>query len=106
MPQGVENAVFHGLAKQMNDSSTLTITCHREMDLCVLSVKDNGTGMSPEVLQQLKDSLQESVPLRNSIGVKNVVTRMMLLFGDDFSIDINSTPGQGSEFILRFPFSE
>ena len=53
-----------------------------------------------------KDSLQESVPLRNSIGVKNMVTRMMLLFGDDFSIDINSTPGQGSEFILRFPFSE
>lgn len=102
----IENAVFHGLAEHMNEQSTLTLSCHQEEHICVLSVKDNGVGMKPEVLAELKETLKESVPLKNSIGIKNVVTRMNLLYGEEFNIDIESTEGEGSVFILRFPFLE
>lgn len=102
----IENAVFHGLAEHMNEQSTLTLSCHQEEHICVLSVKDNGVGMKPEVLAELKETLKESVPLKNSIGIKNVVTRMNLLYGEEFNIDIESTEGEGSVFILCFPFLE
>lgn len=102
----IENAVFHGLAENMNENSMLTLSCHQEDNFCILSVKDNGVGMKPEVLTSLKETLKENVPLKGSIGIKNVVTRMNLLYGEDFSIEIESTEGQGSIFTLHFPFPE
>ena len=102
----IENAVFHGLAEHMNEHSTLILSCHLADGYCVLSVKDNGVGMKPETLENLKETLKESVPLKNSIGIKNVVTRMNLLYGEDFTITVDSTEGEGSVFTLTFPFCE
>lgn len=99
----VENAVFHGLAENMDENSTVTISCHREALTCVVSVKDNGVGMSQETLQLLRAELNENAPLKNSIGLKNVATRMNLLYGDAFEMKIDSVEGEGSIFILRFP---
>ena len=98
-----ENAVFHGLAENMDENSTITISCHLDGESCVVSVRDNGVGMSQEILQQLKAELKENIPLKNSIGIKNVVTRMNLLYGDAFEIEIDSLEGEGSVFTLRFP---
>ena len=102
----IENAVFHGLAEHMNEHSTLTLSCHLAAGYCMLSVKDNGVGMKPETLENLRETLKENVPLKNSIGIKNVVTRMNLLYGEDFTIKINSSVGNGTEFILSFPFRQ
>ena len=99
----IENAVFHGLSKNMNENSTLTLHTHISENMCTLSIKDNGEGMSSAKLAELKHELTEISSSHNSIGLKNVVTRMKLLFGDDFSIIIESELGQGSEFILNFP---
>lgn len=100
----IENAVFHGLAEHMNSDSTLILSCYLQEEMCVLSIRDNGVGMKSEILEQLKESLKENVPLKNSIGIKNVVTRMNLLYGNDFSINIESQEAQGTIFTLRFPF--
>ncbi|MBO5069247.1 MAG: histidine kinase [Roseburia sp.] len=99
----IENAIFHGLAEHMTEDSSLTLSCHRKDNFIVVSIKDNGIGMSPDTLAHLKDELKESVPLQNSIGIKNVVTRMNLLYGEEFSITIDSAPGKGSVFTLHFP---
>lgn len=98
-----ENAIFHGLAENMDENSTIIISCHLDGESCIVSVRDNGVGMSQEILQQLRAELNESVPLKNSIGIKNVVTRMNLLYGDVFEIEIDSVEGEGSVFTLRFP---
>ena len=101
----VENAVFHGLAGNMNENSALTLSCTTDNSFCILSVRDNGVGMDKEVLENLLHSLDESVPLNNNIGVKNVVTRMHLLYSNDFTIKIESIKGEGTTFTLRFPLS-
>ena len=102
----IENAVFHGLAETMTEHSMLILSCHLTDGYCILSVKDNGVGMKPETLENLRETVKESVPLKNSIGIKNVVTRMNLLYGEDFTIKIDSTEGDGSVFTLTFPFWE
>lgn len=101
----VENAVFHGLAGNMNENSALTLSCTTDNSFCILSVRDNGVGMDKEVLANLLNSLDESVPLNNNIGVKNVLTRMHLLYSNDFTIKIESIKGEGTTFTLRFPLS-
>lgn len=100
----IENAIFHGLAENMKEHSTLTLSCHQEEGMCCVSVRDNGVGMPPDTLEHLRLVLSDAFPLKGSIGLKNTVTRMNLLYGEDFSITIDSTPGKGSVFTLRFPF--
>ena len=103
----IENAIFHGLAENMDENSTLTLSCRRfitpSTDICEVMVKDNGVGMPPETLAQLRRVLDEHSGLKGSIGLKNIATRMSLLYGDAFTFSIESTEGKGSSFILRFP---
>lgn len=99
----IENAVFHGLSKKVDENSCLTITCRLQENRCCVSVKDNGVGMHPDTLKKLRQIMDEPTPPHGSIGLKNVVTRMQLLYGNDFSLEIESREGDGSVFILRFP---
>lgn len=103
----IENAIFHGLAENMNENSTLTLSCRRlttpDGDTCQIIVKDNGVGMNPETLAQLLRVLDEENGLKGSIGLKNIATRMNLLYGDAFHFSIESKEGKGSSFILQFP---
>ncbi len=100
----IENAIFHGLAESMDEHSTLSLSCCREDALCVVRVSDNGAGMSTETLEHLRSALTNISSVKGSIGLKNTVARMHLLYGEDFSLSIDSTPGKGSTFTLRFPF--
>ena len=99
----VENAVFHGLAENIDQNSMITISCHHDTQYFVISVIDNGVGMSKETLQKLRTELNEDDSPKNSIGLKNVVARMKLLFGETFEIQIDSVKGEGSIFTLKFP---
>lgn len=106
----IENAVFHGLSECMTQDSTLTLSCKILADtedtttsFCQVSVKDNGVGMSPETLLHLQQILTDTMPLKGSIGLRNTITRMNLLYGEDFHLQIDSTPGEGSIFTLSFP---
>ncbi len=66
----------------------------------VLSVKDNGRGMAPEVLNKIKTFFYSSKPHGLGLGlfvVKSIVRRYR------GSISINSEPGKGCEIILKFP---
>jgi len=42
-------------------------------------------------------------PHHTSVGLRNVITRMRLLYGNQFSLEINSVINEGSAFIMRFP---
>lgn len=98
----IENAIFHGFVN-MTEESTITLSCFLEHGFCYVSVEDNGVGMSQQKIDELKETLTPSATFKNNIGIKNVVTRMHLLYGDDFSIEISSTLRKGSKFQLNFP---
>lgn len=100
----IENAIFHGLAENMDEHSTLTLFCRQEDSLCAVTVSDNGAGMSADTLARLRAALSDASPMKGSIGLKNTIARMSLLYGEAFSISIDSIPSRGSTFTLRFPF--
>lgn len=105
----IENAIFHGLAECMDENSSLTLSCKylpgssSDTPFCQILIQDNGVGMSPETLLYLRQISTDSTPLKGSIGLRNTITRMNLLYGEQFRLEIDSTPRQGSSFTLTFP---
>jgi len=66
----------------------------------LLTVKDNGRGIPPDVLQKIKTSFYSSKPHGLGLGlfvVKSIVRRYR------GTISINSEPGKGCEVVVRFP---
>ncbi len=102
----IENAVFHGLAEKMDENSSLLITCRKEGSDCIAAVKDNGVGMSEETLRKLREYLKMDSPMKKNIGIKNVATRMSLLYGEAFRTEVESAEGEGSTVTFRFPIMQ
>ncbi len=99
----LENAVFHGFSPNA-EGNLLQVCCYTQDSDCIISVRDNGSGMSQQTLQKLKADIHGGIAKRGGIGVKNVATRMQLLYADGFSMQIESEEGKGSAFTLRFPY--
>ena len=98
-----ENAIFHGLSTNRKPGSCLRIVCRAENGMCVVSILDNGVGMEAETLEMLRNIANTENPHHTSVGLRNVITRMRLLYGNQFSLEINSVINEGSAFIMRFP---
>ena len=88
----VENAVRHGMADGRN--LCVRITVHRKGNgLCVITVEDNGPGMTKEQQSRLMDGDSEG------LGFANVLRRIRLIPGA--AMRIESEPGQGSRIIIE-----
>lgn len=92
----VENAIFHGLSMlEEGEEGQIRISADKKGEAVVLSVEDNGGGMSAQCLEKIweSDRSRESV---NSIGLKNVLSRIRYVFGEQSRINIESRQGSGT----------
>lgn len=92
----VENAIFHGLSMlEEGEEGQIRISADKKGEAVVLSVEDNGGGMSAQCLEKIweSDRSRESV---NSIGLKNVLSRIRYVFGEQSRIEIESRQGSGT----------
>lgn len=100
----VENAVFHGCSPNLNSNSEISIDAQNHNNRCIITVSDNGIGIAPEELAELRNTLSNTTDIpRDSIGLKNVVCRMVLTYGKDFEFTIDSVVNKGTTIVLSFP---
>ncbi|MDR9853127.1 histidine kinase [Paenibacillus sp. VCA1] len=107
----VENAVFHGLELK-EQPGTLTIRGNvRDDRELVLAVEDDGLGMEPERLAQVRDALHRQErdigsrgePRVSSIGLANVNNRIKLTYGEEYGLEVESALGKGTKIRLSMP---
>ena len=102
----VENALYHGI-KNNPAAGKIIIDgnlCAEEIEL---SVKDNGVGMSPEMISYITRDLQGGKTFAGrGIGVRNVDERIKLYFGKEYGIKFFSNEGEGTEVRIRLPALE
>lgn len=100
----VENALLHGL-KENGLEGCIIINAKTEGDNLILSVTDDGKGMNAETLDKLRNHISKGSPANDEfgIGVQNVNSRIALLFGDNYGVNINSTPNHGTEVTITIP---
>jgi signal transduction histidine kinase len=84
----VDNAVRHGIARR-TDAGRVTITARRDGDALVLTVEDDGPGISGETPP--------------GHGIENTRERLRTLYGERASLDVTPT-AQGTIARLRVPF--
>lgn len=104
----VENAIFHGIAPKDGPGTiciTAETTAYNEAEQVLrIMVSDDGIGMDAKTLSQI---LSEDYVHRggvHKIGVGNVKARIREVYGDPYTLEITSTPGQGTQVTIEIPF--
>ncbi|MFD2115504.1 sensor histidine kinase [Paenibacillus yanchengensis] len=115
----VENCIVHALAQTLA-AVHIYITCTIEADYAIVSISDNGPGMTEARLAEVKMALTHSLldkdatlsesvnPSSNSesndtigIGLTNVHERINMYFGQQSGIIIEQNKGQGTKVTLK-----
>jgi sensor histidine kinase YesM len=102
----LENAFKHGISRTLK-SSHLLVKGRFENNLLVFTVADTGIGMDSETLEDIRKFIcqnnRTSQNVMTGIGLKNVINRIRLYFGDDGQFFIESSPQQGTSITIKIP---
>ncbi|TKG73771.1 GAF domain-containing sensor histidine kinase [Prauserella endophytica] len=93
----VENAVKHGIANKPG-GGTVTVTAQDYGTEAEISVEDDGVGMDPELLDGMRDSRSSA-----HIGLTGINRRMSQVFGNKYSLMVETAPGAGMKVTMRVP---
>jgi two-component system sensor histidine kinase YesM len=97
----IENAIFHGLVP-LGRPGTLFIGASDHGESWELMIEDDGVGMSEARLQQLRNKI-DGHERSDRIGMVNVHRRLQLMFGERYSVQIESTATAGTRIIVSLP---
>ena len=102
----LENALVHGV-RPAEDEAVVTISATDEGDSLRIEVRDNGSGMPPELVQQIMHG-PANEPMADGrtstgVGLRNVRDRLRLIYGERVSIAIESREGEGTLVRIVIP---
>ncbi len=106
----IENAVKYSFSEKSN--AIISIKTNMVNDQLILLVEDKGAGMSDDILADLlqqETSKYESMSVLNSkgtsIGLRNVLGRLKLYYGDNFLYYIESKKNIGTKIQLSIKYN-
>lgn len=99
----VENAIYHGI-KEVDRQGMILIRALEDGGDILLTVRDNGKGMSPEELDALNQLLAaENTVDDKAYGVLNVNTRIRMEYGGRYGLSYESARGEYTLATIRLP---
>jgi two-component system sensor histidine kinase YesM len=102
----VENALYHGI-KNKRQGGTISVRARRnDKDEVLLEVEDNGMGLTPERLAQVRAGLEDDSGdsgLESGFGLGNVHRRIRLYYGSPYGLSIQSEYTIGTCVTLVIP---
>ncbi|MFB2968320.1 AAA family ATPase [Aerosakkonema sp. BLCC-F183] len=85
------------------DRNQITITTSVENGEVKISIADNGKGMTAEVKEKIFDHLFTTKAVGKGTGLGLAIARQIIVEKHGGRIDVNSVPGQGTEFAIWLP---
>ena len=101
----IENSIFHGF-KESRPDPHIWITIRRKGEILICSLKDNGTGISENHLENIYQCRDQEKNPSHSIGLNNVKERLKLFYGNTADMKILSLSGYGTTVIFHLPILE
>ncbi len=87
----IENAVMHGVKSQWERKGVIKISAKCKGSDVILTVEDNGNGISQDKLEEIRQRLNEPyVDYSKHIGMRNVNERIKLMYGEGYGLTIDS----------------
>lgn len=108
----IENAILHGKQKG-NENMTIHLSLTTIQTSMVLKISDNGIGMSPERLADVREHILHGTQLSDnahtdssSVGLHNVYKRLQLVYGSNANLEIDSSNHIGTCVTVTIPLSD
>lgn len=99
----VENALYHGI-KEKRGGGTIVVTGSVLDEKCVIEVCDDGKGMTPARLAEVRSELDDFNKSDRSIyGMFNVNQRIRLNYGPEYGISVDSVENEGTKARIIIP---
>ncbi|MGO4543374.1 sensor histidine kinase [Paenibacillus sp. 2TAB23] len=105
----VENAIYHGLENKRGKGS-ITIKGYQREEIIYFEICDDGVGMSHEQVSELRLLLSQPAEFsaigqrsRQSIGIKNVHSRLALYYGLENGLTVTSEKNMGTTVMIAVP---
>ena len=100
----VENAVVHGL-EGCKEGGHVQVTGCRKDGRLLFVIEDNGIGMEQEEADRILsgDTRKETRSFMSGYAIHNIKERLVLRYGEDFSLTITSSVGKGIRVCLDIP---
>jgi two-component system LytT family sensor kinase len=89
----VENALRHGIAPKI-EGGVITLRARHGNGRLIVEIIDDGVGISEQRQAEAHGS---------GIGISNVRERLQVVYGQDFSLKIDSRPGEGTAIRFEIP---
>jgi PAS domain S-box-containing protein len=100
--QAILNVVLNGV-QSMPQGGNLSITAHRDDDVVITEVRDQGAGIPVSVQDKVFELYFTTKNSGSGIGLAQTYQIMMWHYG---SVDFESEEGKGTNFRLRLPLAE
>lgn len=97
----VENAVKYGFTDR--DKLTVKIKGYEKQGRLIFSCEDDGAGMTPQQLKDIRRRLQQKENKEGHLGLYNIHRRIQLMYGEEYGIFLESEIGQGVVVVLVLP---
>ncbi|RAP73594.1 sensor histidine kinase [Paenibacillus montanisoli] len=93
----VENAIEHGIDQKRTGKGLLRISGASLHDYIVFTVRDNGPGMTQELVDEVL------VKQSKGYGLYNVQERIRVQYGNGYGLSIMSEAGEGTYVTVKLP---
>jgi two-component system, sensor histidine kinase YesM len=107
----IENSIRYGAERKIGVGN-VRITIEISTQRLIITISDNGIGMTEEALTEINDNLSRTSldhihsdsKTDGGIALVNVNNRIKLLFGEEYGICIYSTLHMGTDVEITLPF--
>lgn len=95
------NIMVNAIEAMEPSKGVLTISTMKENDHCIVSIEDNGIGISKENIPKIFDPFFSGKPKGTGLGLS---TTHSIILGHEGSIDVESEKGKGTKFKISLKF--
>lgn len=98
-----QNAAVHGFEDEHSDNKVLSIHLSQDKGNVFVSIKDNGKGIPSDIKSKIFDPFFTTKRNSGGTGLGLSIVHSIVTGTLDGTIDVNSSEGAGTEFVLTLP---
>jgi len=98
----IENSVYHGIRGKKGGCG-IKIKIYRKQQYLYITVIDNGLGISPERLVEIRNKLSSDNDFSEHIGLYNTNKRLKIAYKDEYCLKLRSKLNWGTSVQIRLP---
>lgn len=100
----LENAIYYGVGNmdEDDDGQILIRGEKKGEDICI-SIEDNGMGMPEDIRSNILTDNSKVSKHGSGVGVINVHSRISLMFGPEYGLEVYSELDEGTKVVIHIP---